>query len=1275
MTVSADVTANSITFLDGNWNLSDSGGSITIDGTGMTINVAASLSCTIGAPLAIPDSFGKTGDGKLILTDCPSLAADSLTGVIDGGSLVLDASAGSPTVGSGVTAVLAESASLELAGSVSTFGSATGNRVSIDDESTASAGIVVSGTGQIVGDIYGAGATQVDAGADLTADSIATASLTIGGTAESPAMVTIADSSGPGPEVLYWDPNGTGGVTLGGTGYWDTSPTNYVWWNGTGDVAWTAGDVAIFSGTAGTVAVSSAITANDVIFATDGYLLDGTGSLDAVGFEVNSGLQATVATEVTGSEGVTLAGSGTLIVSGSNTYTGATIISSGTLRLATDDALGSSSEVTGRSAGTLDLFGQNIPDSTPIELFAGTIMNSSTDPAIFAGAVNYCPLGVALDYHVAGTGDINFSGVVYGYGMADLIKSGSNTLTLSGLEGNVGLGLIVNQGTVILDKSSSSSIHAVNDNITLNGGTIQLSGSGGDQIADTASIIVSAASTFDTNGLDEGIGLIAGDGDLNVTGSGKLTVSGNSTNSGVTSIDVGATLAAANENAFSAASSYAIFGTLDTSGFDQAIGSLSGTGTVTDSAASTSVTLSVGSDDSTTEFDGALEDGSGTLGLDVTAEGELIVTGSHSYSGGTTIDAGAMLQLGDGATTNGSVAGDIADNGTLVFANYAAQSYSGVISGSGGVVVAAADVLTLSGASTYSGETTVASGTLAADIENALSAVSSYEVDATLDLGGHDQEIGSLSGIGIVMNSIASTSVALTTGGDDTSTEFDGVLEDGYGTLALTKVGYGNMTLAGVSTYTGETDVAAGSVRLTGNNHAILNPPPAGSSGIVPMDISPEANLAGVTADTDTFDDGGLDGGGLAISATALGSSVTWDGATFTFGATGGDNVVQAAGQDIDFPFGQFSELKVLATAVGASQTDQTFIVNYSDGSWDAFTRSISEWIDPQSYSGEAVAAGMTYANQADGTATGTGTYDVYGYEFDLDPSKTVVGVTLPDNSDIMVVAVTGVAPTDTPTDLTATPAAAGVIDLAWTAPSGSISGYNVYRSQVSGGETSTALDCGTPLSGSIMTFVDTTVVPGNAYYYTVVAVDGGTSNEATAATPTSGAVAQADLSSAFDMTGIVNETDTFSSTGGLDGGLGHFGRRVSAEARLGTVLISWSARRAATMSCKPRVKRFRCLAANSRSLRCWPPPSAAIKRRRRSRSIMPTARPTRSLKTSAIGRRRKVMQANPSPSKCRARTPTRAERKAARSTFTATRSRSRAAKRSPASRCPRTPT
>ena len=218
-------------------------------------------------------------------------------------------------------------------------------------------------------------------------------------------------------------------------------------------------------------------------------------------------------------------------------------------------------------------------------------MNSSTDPAIFAGAVNYCPLGVALDYHVAGTGDINFSGVVYGYGMADLIKSGSNTLTLSGLEGNVGLGLVVNDGTVILDKSSSSSIHAVNDNITLNGGTIQLSGTGGDQIADTASIIVSAASTFDLNGNNETIAALEGSG-----------------------------------------------------------------GTITNSAASTTSTLTVGAGDATGAFGGTIADTgtggtAGVVAITKAGSGTQTLSGANTYSGTTEVGGGTLALAGNSMIT------------------------------------------------------------------------------------------------------------------------------------------------------------------------------------------------------------------------------------------------------------------------------------------------------------------------------------------------------------------------------------------------------------------------------------------------------------------------------------------------------------------------------------------------------------------------------------------------------------------------------------------------
>ena len=59
-------------------------------------------------------------------------------------------------------------------------------------------GLVVSGTSQVVGNIDGNGTTQVNAGSDLTANHIVQSALIIGGTAGSPALVTIdaSDASG-----------------------------------------------------------------------------------------------------------------------------------------------------------------------------------------------------------------------------------------------------------------------------------------------------------------------------------------------------------------------------------------------------------------------------------------------------------------------------------------------------------------------------------------------------------------------------------------------------------------------------------------------------------------------------------------------------------------------------------------------------------------------------------------------------------------------------------------------------------------------------------------------------------------------------------------------------------------------------------------------------------------------------------------------------------------------------------------------------------------------
>ncbi|HEV2969670.1 MAG TPA: autotransporter-associated beta strand repeat-containing protein [Pirellulales bacterium] len=117
--------------------------------------------------------------------------------VVLGGTLRFDITSGSATIAAGTTATVAPGATLELAGSVSAFGSAGGNRTHVLNNSTAS-GLLVSGTNQVVGGIDGAGNTQVNAGSSLTADHIVQNALIIGGAAGSPATVTIdaSDASG-----------------------------------------------------------------------------------------------------------------------------------------------------------------------------------------------------------------------------------------------------------------------------------------------------------------------------------------------------------------------------------------------------------------------------------------------------------------------------------------------------------------------------------------------------------------------------------------------------------------------------------------------------------------------------------------------------------------------------------------------------------------------------------------------------------------------------------------------------------------------------------------------------------------------------------------------------------------------------------------------------------------------------------------------------------------------------------------------------------------------
>lgn len=175
-------------------------------------------------------------------------------------------------------------------------------------------------------------------------------------------------------------------------------------------------------------------------------------------------------------------------------------------------------------------------------------------------------------------------------------------------------------------------------------------------------------------------------------------------------------------------------GVLDLNNSDQTIGSLSSTDGSGTQVILSAGTLTVGNATNTT-FDGVIS-GEGSLVKQGT--GKLTLTGANTYASLTVVNAGT-LQLGNGSTTNGSIAGSVRTNATLAFANPAAQTYAGIISGTGVVEKSGAGALTLGGNNSFSGGLTVAAGTLIAGSDAALGANSGSVVvqsGASLDING-----------------------------------------------------------------------------------------------------------------------------------------------------------------------------------------------------------------------------------------------------------------------------------------------------------------------------------------------------------------------------------------------------------------------------------------------------------------------------------------------------------------------------------------------------------
>ncbi|EBU6602444.1 AIDA autotransporter-like protein ShdA [Salmonella enterica subsp. enterica serovar Derby] len=348
-----------------------------------------------------------------------------------------------------------------------------------------------------------------------------------------------------------------------------------------------------------------------------------------------------------------------------------------------------------------------------------------------------------------------------------------------------------------------------------------------------------------------------------------------------------------------------------------------GTGNVTDNA---TLELNTGGD-----FDNAI---SGSGQVVKSGDKTLTLSGANSYTGGTTISGGTLVATNVEALGSG----DVTDNATLELNT--GGTFDNVISGSGQVVKSGDEMLTLSGANSYTGGTTISGGTLVASNVEALGSGDVTD-NATLELNTGGDFDNAISGSGQVVKSgddaltlsgnnsytggtlisdgtlVASNVEALGSGDVtndavlelNTGGDFDNAIS---GSGQVVKSGDKTLTLSGANSYTGGTTISGGT--LVASNVEALG------SGDITDNATLELNTGGdfdnaisgsgqvvksgdetlTLSGTNSYTDGTLISGGtlVATNLEALGTGDVTNNATLELN-TGGtfDNAISGSGQ------------------------------------------------------------------------------------------------------------------------------------------------------------------------------------------------------------------------------------------------------------------------------------------------------------------------------------------------------------------------------------------
>ena len=577
---------------------------------------------------------------------------------------------------------------------------------------------------------------------------------------------------------------------------------------------------------------------------TGGVVLNGNASISVAGGDADSlvsintnGISGTGNLAINDEAGAWAQTSTRLAINVASTFTGNTSLNEGILILGHKDAL---------SAGSLTITGASTLQTGAVLTGANAIPNSTI-------------VNAALT--LSGTNNFELSGAISG--TSGLVKGGTNTVTLSNAANIYAGTTVVNGGTLsygVNGAITSTSAVTVNANaasttatLDLNGfsgtiGALTLGGTG--QTATSASVVQTGAGTLtlggnvatSATGNPTTIPLITGN--LNLGAATRTFTVANSTGS-VVDLDVqavvsgtgvGITKAGAgvlqlsNVNTYTGATTISPAAAASLGVILATANNALGTGAVTSVFTSGATTgqiqlsggITLGNSSFTTS--GLGSDGT-TNGVIRSVSGSNIISGALNMTGGGgastyRADTGASLTFsgnvgGVGANTARIInlvgGGNFVFSGNITNTNDATASTVGLDVGNTGTT-------TLSGVNTYTLATTVQTGgTLIAGSATALSSASAVTLNSggTLRLNGFSNSVPSITGAGTVENANASAA-NISVGAGNTTSALSTLLQDGTGggSLGLTKIGTGTVTLSGTNTFTGKTVITSGTISL-----------------------------------------------------------------------------------------------------------------------------------------------------------------------------------------------------------------------------------------------------------------------------------------------------------------------------------------------------------------------------------------------------------------------------------------------------------------------------